>query len=72
MPYLVDNLVAEANDDRARKELCEESLVEEFRQLEVSTRSVIEVQCDKLDCRPNRIVSWVKWGGTLQTSYPAG
>ena len=36
--------------------------------IEVSLR----VKCDKLACRPNRIVSWVKWGGTLQTSYPAG
>ena len=36
--------------------------------LEVSLR----VKCDKLACRPNRIVSRVKWGGTLQTSYPAG
>ena len=42
MPYLVDNLVAEANDDGARKELRMESLVDEFRQLEVSYRSVIE------------------------------
>jgi len=49
--------VAEANDDGARKELCEESLVEEFRQLEVSSQSVIEGQCDKLACQPNWIVS---------------
>ena len=35
-------LVAEANDDGARKELRMESLVDEFRQLEVSYRSVIE------------------------------
>jgi hypothetical protein len=72
IPNLVDNLVIEANDDGARKELRMESLADEFRQLEVSRRSIIEGQCDKLACRPNWIVSLVKWGGTLQTRHLAG